>query len=391
MKGHRIIGIDTIRVIAIFMVVIFHSSLILEPLTRLSVIGQVIRAYRIFCMPLGIFGVELFFVLSGYLIGSILIKTFIKSDTFGWKEIRNFLVRRWFRTLPNYWLILILNLVIYSLAGLNTFTFDQLAYFVFIQNWWTPHPIFFSEAWSLAVEEWFYLTIPFAILVVSRIMKRYEKSKVIFAVFVVYATCFLALRIANQQNNPDPLYFEYGIRKIVMLRLDAIAYGVLIAYASIFHREALLKMKNRLLVVSLIGSACMFLVYYAGFIPACNFYARFPVYRLFANTLLFTFTPVFFCLSIPYASVVRNFRREKSEQFVAFFSKISYSMYLVHFTMVLNFVHSYFKIDFTVRNCVPYYIGYWVVVISLSALLYRFFERPIMDLRDRISRKDPTV
>ena len=57
-------------------------------------------------------GVELFFVLSGFLIGGILIKTFQKDNSFGIKTISNFWIRRWFRTLPNYDLILILNIIV---------------------------------------------------------------------------------------------------------------------------------------------------------------------------------------------------------------------------------------------------------------------------------------
>ncbi len=96
---NRIFGLDLMRAIAIIFVVMGHGLMLEKANTNFPWIRL-------------INGVELFFVLSGFLIGGILIKTFNDKENFGIKTIANFWVRRWFRTLPNYYLILIINIIV---------------------------------------------------------------------------------------------------------------------------------------------------------------------------------------------------------------------------------------------------------------------------------------
>ena len=105
----------------------------------------------------GFLGVELFFVLSGFLIGGILIRL---SRQGGTHWLGGFYARRWFRTLPNYYLFVLINILLVW-WGTRPGELDEVwKYLVFIQNLFGPHPLFFPEAWSLAVEEVFYLFIP---------------------------------------------------------------------------------------------------------------------------------------------------------------------------------------------------------------------------------------
>src|SRR5436190_15587708 len=93
----RVYGLDILRAVAILLVVLIHGT---------ALIGE---------SPIGMFtylkipdGVNLFFVLSGYLIGTILSKH-ITTEKFTLKPLLNFWQRRWFRTLPNYYLFLLIN------------------------------------------------------------------------------------------------------------------------------------------------------------------------------------------------------------------------------------------------------------------------------------------
>ena len=166
MTSKRIPGLDIVRSIAILAVVLAHSSEFLLRLANAPCIGNGIRGFVNFVSPLGSLGVELFFVLSGFLIGNILIKTFISSDSFSWQDVRGFWIRRWFRTLPLYWLILTVNIIMYRIMDLRSHEMNKALDYFFIQNLWYPHPIyFFGEAWSLSVEEWFYLTLPVAMYI----------------------------------------------------------------------------------------------------------------------------------------------------------------------------------------------------------------------------------
>ena len=126
----RIIGLDVLRVVAIGIVVFVHGALLVPKPER--------GAYLAW-MPLKIDGVSVFFVLSGFLIGGILIRT-LAAGRSDWGAWRQFLLRRWFRTLPNYLLVLT-ALVIYGL-GLEPGTLKHFtpAYFAFAQNFTQPHP-----------------------------------------------------------------------------------------------------------------------------------------------------------------------------------------------------------------------------------------------------------
>ena len=390
MKSDRIIGLDIIRVIAITIVVIFHSAEILKPLNSLPVAGAFIHKLLALTEPFGLLGVELFFVLSGFLIGSILIKIFVRSEWYGFEEIRSFLIRRWFRTLPNFWLILIANYLLYTALHLNSFNADYFQYFLFVQNLWHRHPEFFPEAWSLAIEEWFYLTLPTVLLVIAWLFRNKSKKNKILFTFICYASVFFLLRVlCSDTQNTDPLYFDYGIRKIVMFRLDAISYGLLIAFLNTFYNEQLMKMRKTLLLISVSGIVIVTGVHYMGIHPHFNFYHRYAGYRFFHNTLFLTLIPLFFCLSIPFASGVREIKSGSLSMVISTISKISYSVYLTHFTLILLPMNA--LMHYTVSNCVPIYIIYIAVVFGLSYGLYRYFEVPMMNLRKSISKEEPKI
>ena len=106
----RVFGLDLMRAIAIINVVIVHASWM-----------NIFPNYP--WIPI-IPGVELFFVLSGFLIGTILLNTFLNEERFGVKQMARFWKRRWFRTLPNYYLILLFN-IIFVYFGITSEDFSQ--------------------------------------------------------------------------------------------------------------------------------------------------------------------------------------------------------------------------------------------------------------------------
>ena len=144
---NRIFGLDLLRAIAILLVLFVHSKHFLP-----KNIAHFLNKYIL------IDGVGLFFVLSGFLIGGIFIKDFEKDISF--KSLLNFWKRRWYRTLPNYFLILS-SLLLLSIPEID---FANFKYFIFLQNLYSPISPFFTESWSLSIEEWFYLTAPLLII-----------------------------------------------------------------------------------------------------------------------------------------------------------------------------------------------------------------------------------
>jgi len=123
---NRIFGLDVIRALAILLVLCSHSTLLLFPDNK-HILITVIQFF-------GTVGVDLFFVLSGFLIGTIILKQLQKGHT-KFKDFGYFWVRRWFRTLPNYFLILLLNIaLLFVLKG--EVIHGVSTYFGFLQNFY---------------------------------------------------------------------------------------------------------------------------------------------------------------------------------------------------------------------------------------------------------------
>ena len=123
-------------------------------------------------------GVELFFVLSGFLIGGIIIKEFQNNTAFGIKQIFHFWKRRWFRTLPNYYLILLLNVIIVYFGIIKEdFLQFNWKFFFFLQNFAHHFYGFFWESWSLSIEEWFYLLFPIILMLLYLLLIKFKINK----------------------------------------------------------------------------------------------------------------------------------------------------------------------------------------------------------------------
>jgi len=325
----------------------------------------------------------LFFVLSGFLIGTILIKTFINS-AFTIQDIRTFWIRRWFRTLPLYWLILTTDIILYAFIYRYGFEPYKLSYYLFLQNLWHPHPLyFFGEAWSLSVEEWFYITLPVVMYIAALLFRPINKKKFLLNVFVVYILVFILARFFNAFHPIYPPYQDSGIRKIVAFRLDAVMYGVLIAYFNTYYATALKKIKNYLLLISIAGIIFIFYLITDTSINITD--ATNHTIRFAGDAFLYLFIPLFFSLCLPFAYNIKTFKNKFASAFFGHISKISYSMYLVHYSLVYITFFTNVK-PFSLHTTAAYYALYWTIVIVLSSLLYKYFESPVMKFRDRFGR-----
>lgn len=221
--SNRTYGLDILRALAILFVVIGHGSHYLP-----SKFLQDISNSFVFD------GVSIFFILSGYLIGGILIKN-LESKPATLKTLFNFWKRRWFRTLPNYYFILVLLIVLNYVFHLQmkspwNFDFGITKYFCFLQNFNVPHPFFFDEAWSLCVEEWFYLLVPsFIFICVGIFHVKTKKSILLVAITaIIFTTCFRYFRYINFPHSISEWDLNY--RKQVITRLDSLMFGVIGAF-----------------------------------------------------------------------------------------------------------------------------------------------------------------
>ena len=295
-----------------------------------------------------IIGVELFFVLSGFVLAPQLLKLEKSSK----KNFKIFLLRRWIRTIPPYIVALICAAVFFGYGDLLNF-FKFLTY---TQNIISDDsaPNFFNVAWSLSVEEWFYIFLPITILIFVRSKIEYLKINT----FTICIVIILFLNLFRIYYNGDTINWGEDIRRSVLLRLDSLCFGV-VAYI----------VKDRLRVKYLI------LLIFCSIVPL--FY--FLVEPLALQTSIF-FQNLFIPLcSICFSStlIILTFANSPSvliQKIGTFGANISYSMYLFHI----------FFIPLTVNLFNNITLSFLIYIISLKLfcwIFFIFFERPILKTR----------
>lgn len=342
----RNFGLDIWRSVAIFLVVFSHSFHFVS--NQLGCLDFLLR----------IDGVNLFFVLSGFLIGSILLKTPISFNSYVifWK-------RRWYRTLPNYFLFLFLNiLLIYFHQVDGTINKYLITYFVFMQNFIKPYDFLFWESWSLCVEEWFYLLAPILTFIVFKFFKLsglYTRNLIYSIVILIVFSISCRLIFVSYSLDFD-LYF----RKLVVCRLDMIAYGVIGAYFFNRYPNKWIRYRWFLFITGAFG---LFLLKSSYF--KMNDY--------FHKTFFYLVEGVLTVLLLPMIITLKTTNLKK--KIASFFSKISYSLYLVHMPLIgIIHVNLYTKNE---QMPLIVYALFWIISVALSYVIYRFFELPITNKR----------
>ena len=369
----RVLGLDILRACAILFVVIEHSSYVFNSgtLNRIN--------HNIF----GFDGVSVFFVLSGFLIGGVLIKTLEKKQCEK-KVLLNFWVRRWFRTIPNYFLILTILLLL-NVLFTEGFSFDikfPLTFFTFTQNLFYPHPTFFPEAWSLSIEEWFYLLIP-PIILFFIFLKISVKTSILYTALGILVIITLFRFYQYHKIPQDALsdfeikYWDLRFRKQVFTRLDSLMFGVIGAFLQNYYSDYWLKYKKTLLYFGLF----LFLVTkYLGLLMTITYNSLY--YCVFS----FSVTSFAILLSLPFLSNFRSSKTGLIHKSITRISLISYSMYLINLSVVQFWILN--KIPWNIISMNRIIIGaikyslYWSLTIILSMIIYKYFEVPTMNLRD---------
>ena len=322
----------------------------------------------------GFWGVELFFVLSGFLIGSILYKTFV-NESFTLKSVFHFLKRRWFRTLPNYYLVLLINIGIAFFLG---FSIENIGiYFVFLQNFASKSPAFFPESWSLSVEEFAYLLLPFVLFLGTfGIIKNKTKRFliIVFSLFIIFV--FAKVVFTTTQTVSDLTDWNSNLKSVVIYRIDAILVGVLIAWIR-FNFEVFWK-KYKVLF-AFVGIGIFFFLLFG--ITSSNL--RIEQSQFFWNVIYLPLTSFGFAFFFPIFSewkVSNSWLKFPIE----FTSKISYSIYLLHYSVILQLLKVFIdtsQMSTTERHF--FTLIYLTITFLLSYILYRFYEKPMMNLRDK--------
>lgn len=364
-NNHRIFGLDVVRAVAILLVLFSHLHYLIDSSNALliSLSGT-----------FGFAGVELFFVLSGFLIGSILLKMFL-ADDFSAGSLFVFLKRRWFRTLPAYYLVLIINIIIASF-----FSYDISGwwkYFIFVQNFTKYDIIIFTESWSLSVEEWTYIIIPLVLFFGYKVFRNNKKFGFLFLV-IILILFFHWLRYSFYLNTTisDMHTWNLIVKSVTIFRIDSILIGFLLAWAHYYYREIVKKYSVYLLVLSF---NLFFLQFVILTVLGVNIVSS-PFYFI---VFYFTFSSLAIAFGLPFfinwQAAGGLFRKP-----VEFVSRVSYSVYLLHYSIVTMLLKQCFDVsEFSSFGVLGLILLYLCVVFLLAFLLYSYYEKPLMNLRDK--------
>jgi peptidoglycan/LPS O-acetylase OafA/YrhL len=204
---HRLSSLDFLRGTAALLVAIPHFFIFAE------IDVPVFEA-------ISVIGVEIFFVLSGFVLAPQILE--IATVRPSLTNLGIFWVRRWMRTIPAY----LLALSILSIVSHELFTADYFRYALYIQNLFKQANAndYFSIAWSLSVEEWFYLAFPPVILVAASV-RRSRTSVLVGALLFIASVTFARTAFGD--------YSQWGseVRRVVAFRVDSIAWGFLLYLA----------------------------------------------------------------------------------------------------------------------------------------------------------------
>lgn len=353
----RIFGLDLLRAVAILLVVYSHADDLL---------------YRFFEVDTGVSdvdGVDIFFVLSGYLIGWILLRTAENTSIPWYKRLLDFWQRRWLRTLPNYYLFLLINIaMVYFTLAPGLVNVNTFAYFIFLQNLMIPLELLFFESWSLAIEEWFYLIFP--LLLFAVLMWRSSVRDAFLAATLFMIVFSTAMRFQAIDTVEDMFKWDLLIRKIVVLRLDTIGYGVLAAWVHRYFSERWSRFKYPLFIIGLVGFSLA--VWWRG-----------DDHLWYMGACYYSIASLSMALWLPALTLWKSAGTRGAV--ITFLSKISYALYLVNMPM-RNLVDDLLP-DRSLYATLAIYLLYWVLCIAVSTLVYRFWERPFMELRKGFTTK----
>jgi len=317
-KSKYLPSIDSLRALAVLAVIIYHVD--------------------VNYLPGGFLGVDLFFVLSGYLISSLIIKEYRKTGSL---NLYNFYIRRARRLLPAVYFMITVGLVVMVLFNevlLRKSHLDAIFGYIYSSNWWyifhkldyfdsfgAQSP--FKHLWSLAIEEQFYMIFPLLFLLVNRKKKSkdgtYKLNKnFLYVVLGLILVSLIAHILLFDINNISRIYFGTDTRAFSLLVgvVGAILYPMERLHAKVTPQQNMLYS-----VVSLVSIATLITV---------------MIYTSEYNTLLYR--GGFLLVAILGLIVIISSGKQHtlmsrllSFKPVVFIGKISYSLYLWHFPVLV--------------------------------------------------------
>jgi peptidoglycan/LPS O-acetylase OafA/YrhL len=324
-------ALDVLRGIAILMVLFCHYSLILNPESAMgNTFGR---------------GVDLFFVLSGFLISGLLFSEFKRNGSI---DLKRFWIRRGFKIYPAFYLFTFTTIAVW-MAVFHKFPKPIIADLLFVQSY---RPNVWEYTWSLAVEEHFYLILPLLLLLLIRVGKgKSNPFRVVPFISIALSALCLYGRIHAYLRWHDWDRVAYPTH----LRIDALFAGVTLGYFASFDPESF--REGRRTWVLLVGLAFTLGLFLLPSIPQLTF-----AYMAFSFIVAW--------------AVNQPQRRNWFARPIEWIGRYSYSIYLWHGIGMLAVGHlpqRWFRLPL-----------YAVIAITPGVVMSKLIEVPALKVRDKL-------
>ncbi|HBJ9582422.1 TPA: acetyltransferase [Staphylococcus pseudintermedius] len=341
-------GLDGVRAVAVIAIIIYH----LNP--------QWLSG--------GFLGVDTFFVISGYLITSLLLTEYHNT---GKIELMSFWLRRVKRLIPAV-LFLVMGVIVLSLIFMPTeiqkVRADSNAAIFYVSNWWyiMQNVDYFEQfavqplkhLWSLAIEEQFYLVFPIVLLSLLSFIRRLKSIRIIFLILLVISMiAMMVLYVPNE--NVARVYFGTDTR------IQTLLMGVLLALVwPPFQLKAKVNRQMRTMIdtAGVVGLAILFICF--KFVSETNsilYYGGF--------FLISTVTLLVIASSVHPSGYFAKFLGNKVFTFIG---SRSYSLYLWHYPIIVLIHHQF------VQGQIPplVYVVEILLMVLMAEFSYKFIEQP---------------
>lgn len=310
----------------------------------------------------GHFGVQLFFVLSGFLITNILLEN--KSSKSNKKVIKNFYIRRFLRLFPIYWLFIIFlvivedKFVIENIGWFLTYT----ANFKFYEaggliDVWSNH------LWTLSIEEQFYLAFPFLILLTPK------KLEILVPIVLISASLlFKSLCHGSGES----------INLLTIAQLDMLGAGVGLALIKNRFLEKFNLLTGSVgkttMIISL--ASCIWIYYFIN--PGSTIWIAFDYLLLISFSLLVANT------ASGFSGITGKIFNNK---ILIYLGKVSYGLYVYHKVVPVMLLIFLKKLDVQITNILVYYIINLAILLIATHLSWILIEKPFLKLKSKFEYK----
>ena len=365
----RINGLDTLRAAAIILTFMYHYMVFVSHSDTFGIGSRI-----------GWVGVDLFFVLSGYLIGNQILSAIKTGRDF---SLRIFYIRRFLRTLPNYYIVLALYFLFPLVMGGSTPP-PLWRFLTFTQNIGLQLGTAFSHAWSLCIEEQFYLILPAVALLVAGCRKSVRLGWALIALMILAG--MLSRGLLWREYGSDPQGYYTHIYYSSFCRFDELLPGVAIAMLKNFHGnvwEHLQKRSSLVFVGSVLAVALTFYLFLNFHFYDAQGYSFFMT--VFGYPMLAMSFAMLTISALSPASFLYKVRVPGASSLALW----SYAIYLTHKPLFTIAKAPLSKLDIG-ADSITGVVTMICISIAGGWLLYRLVETPFMRLRDRLYKTNST-